>query len=137
MIPAGNQAIARKCVLIVEDDPLSMKVASAIIAAQGYHVLQAMDGARGLELARREHPDLIITDVQMPGISGLEVSRHLKADEATRNIPIIVTTSYLLDEKEIRASGCDGFMAKPINMPEFLELMETMMQVPRAARHID
>jgi len=96
-----------------------------------------MDGARGLELARREHPDLIITDVQMPGISGLEVSRHLKADEATRNIPIIVTTSYLLDEKEIRASGCDGFMAKPINMPEFLELMETMMQVPRATRHID
>ncbi len=137
MIPAENQTVARKCVLIVEDDPLSMKVASAIIAAQGYHVLQAMDGARGLELARREHPDLIITDVQMPGISGLEVSRHLKADEATRNIPIIVTTSYLLDEKEIRASGCDGFMAKPINMPEFLELMETMMQVPRAARHID
>ena len=137
MIPAENQTVARKCVLIVEDDPLSMKVASAIFAAQGYHVLQAMDGARGLELARREHPDLIITDVQMPGISGLEVSRHLKADEATRNIPIIVTTSYLLDEKEIRASGCDGFMAKPINMPEFLELMETMMQVPRAARHID
>jgi len=137
MIPAENQTVARKCVLIVEDDPLSMKVASAIIAAQGYHVLQAMDGARGFELARREHPDLIITDVQMPGISGLEVSRHLKADEATRNIPIIVTTSYLLDEKEIRASGCDGFMAKPINMPEFLELMETMMQVPRAARHID
>ncbi len=137
MIPAENQTVARKCVLIVEDDPLSMKVASAIIAAQGYHVLQAMDGARGLELARREHPDLIITDVQMPGISGLEVSRHLKADEATRNIPIIVTTSYLLDEKEIRASGCDGFMAKPINTPEFLELIETMMQVPRAARHID
>ena len=137
MIPAENQTVARKCVLIVEDDPLSMKVASAIIAAQGYHVLQAMDGARGLELARREHPDLIITDVQMPGISGLEVSRRLKADEATRDIPIIVTTAYLLDEKEIRASGCDGFIAKPINMPEFLELIETMMQVPRAARHID
>jgi two-component system cell cycle response regulator DivK len=137
MIPVGNQAIARKCVLIVEDDPLSMMVASTIIAAQGYHVLQAMDGARGLELARRENPDLIITDVQMPGISGLEVSRYLKADVATRNIPIIVTTSYLLDKKELRASGCDGFMAKPINIPEFLELIETIMRVPRAERHVD
>src|SRR5260370_34302262 len=98
MIPTGSQIIVRKCVLIVEDDPLSMKMVSAIIAAQGYHVLQAMDGARGLVLARREHPDLIITDVQMPGISGLEVSRHLKADDATRDIPIIVSTSYLIDE---------------------------------------
>ncbi len=137
MIPAENQTVARKCVLIVEDDPLSMKVVSAIIAAQGYHVLQAMDGARGFELARREHPDLIITDVQMPGISGLEVSRRLKADEATRDIPIIVTTAYLLDEKEIRASGCDGFMAKPITISEFLELLETIMRMPRAARDID
>jgi len=99
MISVGNQAIARKRVLIVEDDPLSMKMVSAIIAAQGYHVLQAMDGARGLELALREHPDLIITDVQMPGISGLEVSRRLKADEATRDIPVIVTTAYVLDER--------------------------------------
>src|SRR6266567_2638850 len=118
-------------------NPLRVRFDGVNSTAQGYYVLQAMDGARGLELARREHPDLIITDVQMPGISGLEVSRRLKADEATRDIPIIVTTAYLLDEKEIRASGCDGFMAKPITISEFLELLETIMRMPRAARDID
>jgi two-component system cell cycle response regulator DivK len=137
MIPAENQAIARKCVLIIEDDPLNMKMFSAMVAAQGYHVLQAIDGARGLELAHREHPDLVITDVQMPGISGLEVSRRLKADEDSRDIPIIITTAYPLDEEEIRASGCDGFMAKPITIPEFLELIEMMMRAPRASRPFD
>ena len=137
MIQTKNPAIARKCVLIIEDDPLSMKMFNAMIAAQGYHVLQATDGARGLELAHQEHPDLIVTDVQMPGISGLEVSRLLKADEDTRDIPIIVTTAVSLDEEEVRASGCDGFMAKPITIWAFLELIETMMKEPRAARHTD
>ena len=127
----GNPVTAGKSVLIVEDNPLNMKLFAAMAAAQGCHVLQATDGHRGLDLAHQEHPDLIIMDVQLPGISGLDVTQMLKADPTTRDIPIIVTTAYQYDE-EIRASGCDGYMAKPIAISEFLELVESLMA--RSAR---
>lgn len=119
----------RKCVLIVEDNPLNMKLFSAMIAAQGYDVLQATDGVHGLDLAQHRHPDLIIMDIQLPNMSGLDVTRNLKADQATRDIPIIATTAFALrgDEEEILASGCDGYMAKPIAISQFLELIETFM----------
>jgi two-component system cell cycle response regulator DivK len=119
----------RKCVLIVEDNPLNMKLFSAMIAAQGYDVLQATDGVHGLDLAQDRHPDLIIMDIQLPNMSGLDVTRNLKADAATRDIPIIATTAFALrgDEAEILASGCDAYMAKPIAISQFLELIETFM----------
>ena len=125
-LPPGNPATAGKCVLIVEDNPLNMKLFSAMIAAQGCHVLQAEEGLRGLDLAHQEHPDLIIMDVQLPGMSGLEVTHSLKSDPQTQNIPIIVTTAYGYDD-EIRTSGCDAFMAKPIAITEFLEMVETLL----------
>ena len=125
-LPPGNPATAGKSVLIVEDNPLNMKLFSAMVAAQGCQVLQAEDGPRGLDLVYQEHPDLIIMDVQLPGMSGLEVTHALKADPTTRNIPIIVTTAYAYEE-EIRNSGCDGFMAKPIAISEFLEMVESLM----------
>jgi two-component system cell cycle response regulator DivK len=103
-----------------------MKLFSAMIAAQGCHVLQATDGERGLDLAYQEHPDLIIMDIQLPGISGLEVTHQLKTDPATSDIPIIITTAYHYDE-EVRTSGCDGYMAKPIAITEFLELVEAQL----------
>jgi two-component system, cell cycle response regulator DivK len=127
---AGSAPVpVRKCILIVEDNPLNMKLFSAMIAAQGYDVLQAMDGANGLDLAQRQHPDLIIMDIQLPSMSGLDVTRNLKADEATRNIPIIATTAFAMrgDEEMILASGCDAYMAKPIAISQFLELIETYM----------
>src|SRR5688572_33390254 len=106
-----------KSILIVEDNPLNMKLFSAMAAAQGYGVMQAVDGLAGVDLARREHPDLIIMDVDLPGISGLEATRLLKADAATRDIPIIITTAYEYDD-EIRASGCEGYMSKPISVAD-------------------
>ena len=123
------RATTRKSVLIVEDNPLNMKLFSAMIAAQGYRVLQAADGLQGLDLAHRQHPDLIIMDLQLPGISGLDATRQLKADDATRDIKIIATTAYALagDEEHIWASGCDGYMAKPIAIGDFLELVDTLM----------
>jgi two-component system, cell cycle response regulator DivK len=131
---AGSTPVpVRKCVLIVEDNPLNMKLFSAMIGAQGYEVLQAGDGAQGLDLARRLHPDLIIMDIQLPGISGLEVTRNLKADDSTRQIPIVATTAFAMrgDEEMILASGCDAYMSKPIAISPFLELIETfMMKVP-------
>jgi len=122
-----------KCILIVEDNPLNMKLFSAMIGAQGYDVLQAADGAQGLELAQQRHPDLIIMDIQLPSMSGLDVTRNLKADEATKGIPIIATTAFAMrgDEEMILASGCDAYMSKPIAISQFLELIETfMLQVP-------
>lgn len=133
---------AGKCVLIVEDNPLNMKLFSAMVAAQGYGVLQATDGFRGLDMAHREYPDLIIMDVKMPGLSGLEATRILKDDPDTRDIPIIVTSGYGMsdDDEEIRASGCDGFIAKPIGVSAFLELIERVMlrseRQPRLVRRL-
>lgn len=125
-LPPGNPATTGKCVLIVEDNPLNMKLFSAMVAAQGCHVLQAEEGPRGLDLAHQQHPDLIIMDVQLPGMSGLEVTHALKSDPDTHDIPIIVTTAYGYDD-EIRTSGCDAFMAKPIAISEFLEMVETLL----------
>lgn len=115
--------------LIVEDNPLNMKLFSAMLDAQGYAVLQALNGAIGLDMAQRAHPDLIIMDIQLPDMSGIEVTRNLKADKATHDIPVIATTAYALrgDEENIRASGCDGYMAKPIAISEFLELVDEFM----------
>lgn len=130
----------RKRVLIVEDNPLNMKLFSAMIEAQGYDVLQATDGEHGLHLAQVQQPDLIIMDIQLPDISGTEVTQTLKADKATCDIPIIATSAFVLrgDEDRIRASGCDGYMAKPIAIVQFLELIESFMvrvppEPPRAA----
>ena len=126
---------SRKCILIVEDNPLNMKLFSAMIAAQGYDVLQAGDGLRGVDLARQEHPDLIIMDVDLPGISGLEATRLLKADAETRDIPIIITTAYTYDD-EIRASGCDGYMSKPISVADFVELIDSLMAQDPQPRYV-
>ena len=114
-----------------------MKLFSAMIASQGYDVLQATDGHQGLAMAQQHHPDLIVMDVQLPGMSGLEVAHSLKADDNTRDIQIIATTAYTLsdDESKMRDSGCDAYMAKPIAITEFLELIESLM-AQRVARSI-
>jgi two-component system cell cycle response regulator DivK len=138
--PMEDPAAVRKWVLIIEDNPMNMKLFSVIIAAQGYHVLHATDGSQGLDLAHKQHPDLIVVDVKLPDISGLDLTRSLKADKDTRDIPIIVTTAHGLsgDAEEIQASGCDGFMAKPIAIAEFVKLIELLVtQSVHAPRYID
>jgi two-component system, cell cycle response regulator DivK len=129
-------ARAGKSVLIVEDNPMNMKLFAAMIASQGYRVLQATDGSHGLDIALRQHPDLIIMDIQLPGTSGLEITHSLKADDATRDIPIIATSAFTLrgDEEKILASGCDGYMAKPIAISDFLALIESFMIAAPAAQ---
>lgn len=125
----GAPDTARRCILIVDDNPMNMKLFTALVAAQGHQALQASDGFRGLDLAHQHHPDLIIMDIQLPGMSGLEAIRNLKADPATRDIPVIITTASEIhgDEEERRASGGDGFIAKPVAISEFLELVEGLM----------
>ena len=118
-----------QCVLIVEDNPLNMKLFAAMVTAQGYGVLQAPDAQCGIEMAHQHHPDLIIMDVNLPGMSGLEATHFLKDDEDTRDIPIIITSAFGRsgEDHEVVASGCDGFMAKPISVTDFVEIVDSYM----------
>ena len=112
-----------KTILIVEDNDLNMKLFNDLLQAHGYETLQTMDGRDVMKLAHDHHPDLIIMDIQLPEISGLEVTKMLKADEKLKDIPVIAVTAFAMkgDEEKIREGGCEGYIAKPISVPTFLE----------------
>jgi two-component system cell cycle response regulator DivK len=109
-------------ILIVEDNPANMKLATFLLESAGHTVLSAIDAEAGLALARVEHPDLILMDIQLPGMDGLAATAQLKADDATRAIPVIALTALAMkgDEERIRAAGCDGYIAKPLAYKDFL-----------------
>ena len=109
-------------VLIVEDNPANMKLAAFLLQSAGHTVLRATDAEVGLALARDEHPDLILMDIQLPGMDGLEATALLKRGDATRAIPVIALTALAMkgDEERIRAAGCDGYIAKLMGIHEFL-----------------
>ncbi|MBA3338533.1 MAG: response regulator [Gemmatimonadaceae bacterium] len=109
-------------ILIVEDNPTNMTLAVYLLESAGHAVLTATDAEAGLALARAEHPELILMDIQLPGMDGLQATGLLKADEATRDIPVIALTALAMkgDEERIRAAGCDGYIAKPMRYKEFL-----------------
>ena len=109
-------------ILVIEDNPANMTLALFILKSAGYAVLSATDAEAGLTLARAEKPDLILMDVQLPGMDGLAATALLKQDEMTRAIPVIALTALAMkgDEERIRAAGCDGYIAKPIRYQEFL-----------------
>jgi two-component system cell cycle response regulator DivK len=109
-------------VLIVEDNPANMTLAIFLLQSAGHTVLTATDAEAGLTLARDRQPDLILMDIQLPGMDGLEATVQLKRNEATRDIPVIALTALAMkgDEERIRAAGCDGYIAKPMRYREFL-----------------
>jgi two-component system cell cycle response regulator DivK len=109
-------------VLIVEDNPANMTLAVFLLESAGHAVLIARDAETGLTLAREQQPDLILMDIQLPGMDGLEATAILKRDEATRAIPVIALTALAMkgDEERIRAAGCDGYIAKPLAYRDFL-----------------
>jgi two-component system cell cycle response regulator DivK len=109
-------------ILIVEDNPANMLLGVFLLQSAGHTVLSAVDAEAGLTLARAEHPDLILMDIQLPGMDGLEATALLKGDDATRAIPVIALTALAMrgDEERIRAAGCDAYVAKPIRYQEFL-----------------
>jgi CheY-like chemotaxis protein len=104
-------------ILIVDDNPINLKLARVLLEGDGYDVLAAADGEAALALVGREHPRLILMDLQLPGIDGLELTRRLKADPATRDIVVVALTAYAMkgDEEKTRAAGCDGYISKPID----------------------
>src|SRR5437763_14313894 len=109
-------------VLVVEDNPANMTLAVFLLQSVGHVVRSARDAEAGLTLARAEQPDLILMDIQLPGMDGLEATALLKRDPTTRAIPVIALTALAMkgDEERIRAAGCDGYIAKPMRYQEFL-----------------
>ncbi len=115
-----------KTVLVVEDNDLNMRLFHDVLEGHGYNVLQAKDGTEGLRMAREQRPDLILMDIQLPDISGLEVTKWLKDDETLKSIPVIAITAFAMagDEAKIRDGGCDAYISKPISIPNFLQTVE-------------
>ena len=111
-----------KTILIVEDNELNMKLFHDLLEAHNYDTLQTRDGNEALELAREHRPDLILMDIQLPGVSGLEVTRQIKADDELKSIPIIAVTAFAMkgDEDRIREGGCEAYIAKPIRIDELV-----------------
>jgi two-component system cell cycle response regulator DivK len=117
---------SRKKVLIVEDNALNLKLLYDILEYHGYLLLTTGRGEEVLDIAREHRPDLILMDIQLPDITGMEAARRLKADEHTRMIPVVAVTAFAMggDREMILGSGCDDYVAKPFNVVEFLKLVE-------------
>ena len=115
--------LVARTVLIVEDNELNMKLFHDLLAAHGYRTIQTRNGFDALELARKHRPDLILMDIQLPEVSGLEVIKWLKDDDALRTIPVIAITAFAMkgDEERIRSGGCEAYLSKPISVMTFLE----------------
>jgi two-component system cell cycle response regulator DivK len=114
---------ARKTVLIVEDNELNMKLFNDLLDAYGYDTLQARSGTEALAIARAHAPNLILMDIQLPEVSGLEVTKWLKEDDRLRDIPVIAVTAFAMkgDEERIRQGGCEAYISKPITIGPFIE----------------
>ena len=112
-----------KTVLIVEDNELNMKLFHDLLDAHGYRTLQTRNGMDALRVAREQRPDLILMDIQLPEVSGLEVTKWLKDDETLRDIPVIAVTAFAMkgDEERIREGGCEAYLSKPISVGKFIE----------------
>lgn len=120
----------KKTILIVEDNELNLKLFHDVLRAHGYDTVETRDGMEALELARSNHPDLILMDIQLPEVSGLEVTKWLKADRDLRAIPVIAVTAFAMkgDEERIREGGCEAYIAKPISIAHFLDTVGQYVQ---------
>ena len=115
-----------KTVLVVEDNDLNMKLFHDLLEMGGYNILEAKDGMEGWRMAREQRPDLILMDIQLPGVDVLEVTKWLKDDENLKSIPVIAVTAFAMkgDEEKIREGGCEAYIAKPISVTNFLQTVE-------------
>ncbi len=118
-----------KTVLIVEDNELNMKLFHDLLDAHGYQTLQTRNGMEALSLAREHHPDLILMDIQLPEVSGLEVTKWLKEDDLLKAIPVVAVTAFAMkgDEEKIREGGCEAYIAKPISVGTFIETVKKFL----------
>ena len=118
-----------KTVLIVEDNELNMKLFHDLLEARGYNILQTREGMEALRIAREHKPDLILMDIQLPEVSGLDVTKWLKDDDELKHIPVIAVTAFAMkgDEEKIREGGCEAYIAKPISVTSFLDTVQKFL----------
>lgn len=119
-----------KRILIVEDNELNMKLFTDLLEAHGYEIEQSREGLKALDLARSFKPNLILMDIQLPEISGLEVTKWLKDDDELKDIPIVAITAFAMreDERRIREGGCQAYIPKPIAIPSFLATIQEFIR---------
>ncbi|MBK9079439.1 MAG: response regulator [Hyphomicrobium sp.] len=129
----ADPRLGQRTVLIVEDNELNMKLFNDLLVAHGYRIIQTRNGFDAIDLARTHRPDLILMDIQLPEISGLEVTRWLKDDENLRHIPVIAVTAFAMkgDEERIRSGGCEAYISKPISVMTFLETVRRFAGQPK------
>ena len=122
-------------ILIVEDNELNMKLFRDLLEAQGYDVLETRDGMQALDIARAKRPDLIVMDIQLPQVSGLEVTKWIKADDDLKHIPVVAVTAFAMkgDEEKIREGGCEAYIAKPISVTNFIEVIEKVLGIEKVS----
>jgi len=121
-------------ILRVEDNPDNRMLIRDLLQFRGYRVVEVSDGAQALAAAEREQPDIILMDVQLPGVSGLDVARRIKARADLRHIPIVAVTSFALsgDDRKAFAAGCDAYVAKPYEPRELIKLIQRLLKPPKA-----
>jgi len=129
----GVRAILKampKKILIVEDNELNMKLFRDLLEAHGYETLQTREGLQALKIAREERPDLILMDIQLPEVSGLDVTKWIKEDEELSSIPVIAVTAFAMkgDEERIREGGCEAYISKPITVVPFMETIKSFLE---------
>lgn len=119
----------KKSVLVVEDNELNMRLFCDLLDAFGYEAFKCGDGDRAIEIAREKKPDLIIMDIQLPVVSGLDITRWLKDDPELAHIPVLAVTAFAMraDEQKVREAGCEGYLSKPIQMTSFLRAVEELI----------
>jgi two-component system cell cycle response regulator DivK len=117
-------------ILIIEDNDKNMKLARDVLKAKGYATLEAVTGEEGVKLAKERVPDLVLMDIQLPGINGIEAFRQIRADAKTARIPVVALTASVTptDRSEINAAGFDAFIGKPISLKEFLETVKRLIE---------
>jgi len=118
-----------KTVLVVEDNELNMKLFHDLLEASGYNIVQTRNGLEAIDLAREHRPDLILMDIQLPEVSGLEVTKWIKEDDDLRSIPVIAITAFAMkgDEERIRQGGCEAYLSKPISVSMFLDTVKSYL----------
>ncbi len=117
-------------ILIVEDDELNMKLFRDLLAAHGYVTLETNDGAEALDLVRQHRPDLVLMDIQLPNVSGLEIIKSIKADAELKSIPVIALSAFATkwDVETMRELGCEAYLTKPITITSFIETVDAALR---------
>ncbi|MDF3024984.1 MAG: divK1 [Alphaproteobacteria bacterium] len=120
----------KKKVMIVEDNELNMKLFDDLLGAHGYDTIKTRDGTKVMDLARQHRPDLIVMDIQLPEVSGLDVTKWLKSDEELKSIPVIAVTAFAMkgDEEKIRQGGCEDYVSKPISIIDFMKTVQKYLE---------